>query len=151
MFSGPGTRPRSRSGWGPEPWTSWGLVWFGSGWDLFLCQTRSEPEPPIQGTHVTWHVTCDTSCAHSPSGWALSDTRVTDAMIIHLFCCTWPWVYTCDESQILPYLHVIMSKCTWCYFGHFPWFPCTWSWVYSTILWYDHLTCYDWLEYDRTL
>ena len=27
---------------------------------------------------------------------------------------------------------------------------CMWSWVNSTILWYDHLTCYDWLEYNRT-
>ena len=37
-------------------------------------------------------------------------------------CCTWPWVKTCDVSQILPYLHVTVSKCTWCYFGHFLYF-----------------------------
>ena len=38
---------------------------------------------------------------------------------IHLFCCMWPWVNTCDVSRILPHLHMTVSKCTWCYFGHF--------------------------------
>ena len=39
--------------------------------------------------------------------------------LIHLFCCTWPWVNACDVSRILPYLHVTVSKYTWYYFGHF--------------------------------
>ena len=39
--------------------------------------------------------------------------------LIHLFCCTWPWVKICDVSRILLHLHVTVSKGTWCYLRHF--------------------------------
>ena len=42
--------------------------------------------------------------------------------LIHLFCCTWPWVNTCDVSWIFPYLHVTVRKYTWHYVGHFRYF-----------------------------
>ena len=38
----------------------WGLVQFRSELDILPCQTRSEPKPPIQGTHVMCHMTHDT-------------------------------------------------------------------------------------------
>ena len=46
--------------------------------------------------------------------------NVTDAILIHLFCCTWLWVNTCDVSRTLPYLHVTVSKCTWWLLWTFP-------------------------------
>ena len=59
--------------------------------------------------------------------------------LIHLFCCTWPWVKACDVSSILPYLHVTVSKCTWCYFRHLPYvLACDHGYIilyFNTITW----------------
>ena len=50
----------------------------------------------------------------------LQKITVMDATkLIPWFCCTWPWVNTCDVSQILSYLHVTVGKCMWCYFREF--------------------------------
>ena len=67
-------------------------------------------------THLLFGVHRDFECGILPT-W--QGRCYGHYKIIHLFHCTWLWVNTCDVSQRLPYLHVTMSKCTWCYLGHF--------------------------------